>query len=337
MPIGLEVILGFDCVDNGFLITSNVTDGTFKSSTWSTGSQNDNAANIIVPTSGTYTVTFVDYCDRATTREITIPDLANAITITPDFSTACSNNLDRVTLTASANGEVNGYAWSTGDSIPNILVANPGTYSVTATDICDNEITQSITFTEEDLPIEAESVEIAQNNDGFCTTNMVTLSAIVTGEFTGIEWSTGETTNQISVPADGQSVTVTALDECGNKTATIESVTVDNATIRFPNIFFPGATGVDIIPENLEFGAYTDTLSADETYEAIQNYELHIFNRWGQEVFTSNDVLDRWNGRLDDGQSDNDFHLPDVYIWYALWEDSEGCTFEEKGNVTLFR
>ena len=69
------------------------------------------------------------------------------------------------------------------------------------------------------------------------------------------------------------------------------------------------------------------------------SYELVVFNRWGFEVFRSNDIEVRW-----DGASDTGTELPGgLYgyraVWRPLLEDgvSTGGFQEKVGSVTLIR
>lgn len=333
-PVQINPTLG-DCNPDGQVVNSNIPTNQFSNIQWSTGSQDDGRSSIRISTPGEYSVTLTDLCLLTSTANFTIPVLPDMLTITPDFFTACNNG--SVTLTAEANGDVD-YAWSTGDSMSVARVILPGTYSVTATDGCMNQLIESITFNEGDLPLEVEQLTIGQDNSEYCTTNMVTLNAQIVGSTTGIEWSTGQTDGEIVVPANGQEITLTAFDECGNETTSSIITVPGDSTLLFPKIFFPSDNQL-VNPENAQFGGYvdqvTDTLGYELDYDAISNFELHIFNRWGQEVFMSNDVRDRWNGLID-----NDTDTPalqDVYIWWAVWRNEAGCDVERKGDVTLFR
>lgn len=333
-PDPAQVTLDYTCDSNVFIITA--TASSILNSIWSTGAQDDGQTSISVIEPGDYSVTITDNCRLNSSTTINIPVLPDILSITPDFTTACDNG--PVFLTASANGEVN-YLWDDGTQGAVFETMEIGTFTVVATDICSNQLTESITFDEGDLPIEVTDLTITLDSENFCVTNMVTLTAGVLGQTTGIEWSTGETIGSISVPVENQTITLTAFDECGNET---EELLVDfnpPNVISFPKIFFPDENDLQD-PNNRLFGAFTthvsgmDTLDFDEVYASIVNYELHVFNRWGQEVFVSDDVLDRWNGRLEDS---DEIALPDVYVWYATWEDTAGCSYDSKGDVTLFR
>jgi len=53
----------------------------------------------------------------------------------------------------------------------------------------------------------------------------------------------------------------------------------------------------------------------------IENYELSIYNRWGNRVFQSNNIDTRWST---------------VYFWYATYDINDN-TFENEGDVTIIR
>ncbi len=71
----------------------------------------------------------------------------------------------------------------------------------------------------------------------------------------------------------------------GNSSVTSTSNTtevVPYMSIYIPNSFTPNGDGMNDL-----FGAYG---------EAIKDFRMQIFNRWGQMVFESNNVNNRWDG-----------------------------------------
>ena len=65
--------------------------------------------------------------------------------------------------------------------------------------------------------------------------------------------------------------------------------------------------------------------------EDVTKYALYIFNRWGQQVFSTNDINEGWDGTFD-GSPCN----PGVYVWTLYYED-EGEQLTNKGSVTLVK
>lgn len=91
-------------------------------------------------------------------------------------------------------------------------------------------------------------------------------------------------------------------------------------SIVVPNAFSPNNDGI-----NDQFGVST-------TFTP-ENYELKVFNRWGQEVFVSTDYQQKWDGNY----NGNSCGIG-VYVWYVRYRNQ--TTGEQnilKGNVTLVR
>ncbi|MGB3073922.1 MAG: gliding motility-associated C-terminal domain-containing protein, partial [Chitinophagales bacterium] len=62
----------------------------------------------------------------------------------------------------------------------------------------------------------------------------------------------------------------------------------------------------------------------------ISTLDLHIYNRWGQEVFKTNDQLKGW-----DGTFKGERLSPDVFGYYMNITCPNGRSFSKKGNITL--
>ncbi len=89
--------------------------------------------------------------------------------------------------------------------------------------------------------------------------------------------------------------------------------------VRFPNAFSPDGDGI------------FDTFHPGD-YGAIRDYEIHIYNRWGERVFTANSPEDEWDGTFR-GYS----CPPDVYVWMIKVVFQNGTPFEDAGDVTILR
>lgn len=91
-----------------------------------------------------------------------------------------------------------------------------------------------------------------------------------------------------------------------------------------PNAFSPNGDGV-----NDEFRPFIKS-----EFE-VQNYSLAVFDRWGNQVFTSTAIENAWNGQSK-GQS-----LPmGVYVWviqYDVITDQDVVTEKEMGNVLIVK
>jgi gliding motility-associated-like protein len=76
-----------------------------------------------------------------------------------------------------------------------------------------------------------------------------------------------------------------AVDSAGNESALVQEICFDNCPIyQIPNIFTPNGDGTNDELHPL-------------TYKYIKSIDLIIYNRWGQQVFQTNDIDINWDGR----------------------------------------
>jgi len=89
-------------------------------------------------------------------------------------------------------------------------------------------------------------------------------------------------------------------------------------TIYVPNSFTPDGDGVNDVwlPE----------------VKDVFDYELLIFNRWGQTIFTTNDQYQGWSGSFKDKISPTD-----VYIYKIRYRAMDRIQREHLGHITLIR
>jgi uncharacterized repeat protein (TIGR01451 family) len=189
----------------------------FASYLWSTG---DTTPTINVSATGTYSVTVTDVngCSGSDSHTVTVT-VTTPVTITGPAS-AC----DSATLDAGSGFAT--YLWSTGATTQTINVTTGGTYSVTVTNSggCSATDSHGITISNTLTPVITGPATA-------CTPDSVTLDA--GSGFTSYLWSTGATTQTISVNATGTySVTVTGAGGCsGSDSHTVTFHTASPATI----------------------------------------------------------------------------------------------------------
>ncbi len=66
--------------------------------------------------------------------------------------------------------------------------------------------------------------------------------------------------------------------------------------------------------------------------ENISQFNLQIFNRWGQLVFSSHDILDSWDGTMLGGACP-----AGVYTWAIYYEDNKKAKISNRGSLMLVR
>lgn len=134
------------------------------------------------------------------------------------------------------------------------------------------------------------------------------------------ELSDQDIANPIAGPSVTTTYTVTVTD--ANGCVAIDSVTIEvlyEYDVYVPNAFSPnGDENNDEI-----FIIVTGDYTLDEWI---------IYNRWGQEVYRTNDPLAGW-----DGTSNGKIQDLGVYVYYGLAHDPLGNGIEVKGNITLIK
>ena len=85
-----------------------------------------------------------------------------------------------------------------------------------------------------------------------------------------------------------------------------------------PNAFTPNNDGLNDVFTGMGMG--------------IESYEMWIFDRWGANIFHTNDISNGWDGKLKDDEIKQD-----VYIWTVKLKDVLGKTHSYTGHVTLLR
>jgi gliding motility-associated-like protein len=98
-----------------------------------------------------------------------------------------------------------------------------------------------------------------------------------------------------------------------------EVTIIGEGDIRFPNAFTPyNNDGLNDIFRPVSKG--------------VIEYELLIYNRWGELIYQTKDLNAGWDGRVGGEPA-----KPDVYVWKAIGKFTNGRAFEIAGDVTLIR
>ena len=71
----------------------------------------------------------------------------------------------------------------------------------------------------------------------------------------------------------------------------------------------------------------------------ITDYQMWIFDRWGEKVYYTDDINKPWNGYKDNLIRSGDLKIvkQDVYVWKVKFRDSKGKLHERIGHVTALR
>ncbi|MCB9166363.1 MAG: gliding motility-associated C-terminal domain-containing protein [Flavobacteriales bacterium] len=94
-----------------------------------------------------------------------------------------------------------------------------------------------------------------------------------------------------------------------------EACAIQEAQFWVPNAFIVGGVNSDFKPVT----AYTD----------FRAYTFIIYNRWGQEIWSTTDPNEAWKGTVK-----GSFVPQGVYAYYCGFENGAGRRFEKRGTVT---
>lgn len=84
------------------------------------------------------------------------------------------------------------------------------------------------------------------------------------------------------------------------------------------------------VPNAFIEGGVNNTFMPVLAYADVVGYEFTIFNRWGQQIWSTNDRYHAWDGRVD-----GTIVPQGVYAWYCTFRNGDGKTVEKRGTVTF--
>lgn len=157
--------------------------------------------------------------------------------------------------------------------------------------------------------------------------DIIQFNANVEDNATTIEWlpnvdilSGSNTTNPELQPLRSRDYIITATSEFGCSLSDTVSVTVNNIfNLWVPNAFSPNSDG-----SNDEIGL---------SPKGIKDINIfRIYNRWGQKVFETNNLNEKWDGTFKGKPQELG-----VYVYYAVGITYLDELFKDKGNITLIR
>jgi len=208
------------------------------------------------------------------------------------------------------------YLWSSGDTDSSYTVHNSGKYwvKVENTSGCTASDTATITLKKSPVFVSDNLNDITFCND----TGALILDAGVAYKYL---WTPGgDTTRKMSISDSGvYTVQITAADGCtASKSA---NVSVDcSSHIYIPNAFSPDSNSI-----NGTFKAYGVN---------IASFSMRIYNRWGEKVYSGNDISQGWNGRFKNAICNGGIY---IYIINYATDEAPTKNIKKSGNLYLMR
>ena len=300
------------------------------------------ATQTITPTATlTYTVdvTDVNGCTASTGVLVTVNDMP-AATFTSDVVSGCAplcvNFTDNSTV---ASGSITGWSWDFGDVTtstqqnPNHCYSTPGQYTVILTVTTGAGCTQTITMNNY---IDVYAVPVAAFGAGPQPTTI--LNPVIQFTDSSINASTWYWTFGDGLPPSSSTLQnptftfdqatcynvvleVTSVDGCVDVDSQFVCIDPD-VIIYVPNAFTPNEDGINdfFIPV---------TQGIDPT-----NYELWVFDRWGNMIWYTDDLNEGWNGIVLGG---TELCQIDTYVWKIKCKDILDKKHDLIGRVSLIR
>jgi gliding motility-associated-like protein len=298
--------------------------------TWSsTPAQNTQVLSNVA--AGTYTVTVRDANGCSDTSIVTIGFIPGPLVTISSTNEICSQGNGMATATASQGSGSYTYLWNTVPAQSSQVVSNllAGTYTVTVNDgNCTSSATITINNIEgPDADIYA-TPHIASTLDGTISFASESSGNIVNWQWTYGDGSSGD--GETSAHNYGQAgtyvVTLIVTDNNGCTDIDVDTIVVkDIYTIYIPDAFTPNGDGT-----NDYFFPVCTGIDPNE-------FEFMIFNRWGNMIFETKTLGDKWNGtEYNNGNPATDCVI-DVYVYCITVKPLDARKQMLIGRVTLVK
>lgn len=282
--------------------------------TWNTNPVQTTPIISLLP-AGNYKITATPPPDGCISEsEATIFSIPSFFILSDKGNDTCDNNLGFINTDVSGGTNPYLFSWSNGaagtDEINNL---GKGKYTITVVDVngCITSYTDSIES------INPLSVKLG-NDTTLCPGDDITLSP--GAGYNTYRWQDGSTGNEFKVIQKGSYfVTVSDMDYGCIAKDTIK-IEEDCGEIYFPSAFTPNGDG-----RNEWFGPLGNL-------NAVNNFSLKIFDRWGSLVFESNDPFTKWNGNT------KNYPIPSgatTYVWQARFDYRDQKNVFRKGSVVI--
>jgi len=252
-----------------------------------------------------YAILDANGCDGDTTIQVSVlpVPLVNLI----DDTILCPN--ESITLQSASQNTT--YIWSTGSTNSSLVVSDPGTYWLEVSlNGCKNSDTTTIDFFSFPNFFLGTDTSICENE------SLLLDASIIEGNYL---WSDGSTSSQFSLVETG-TIWIEISNMCGKFTDSINLELNDcDCYVYMPNSFTPNNDNLNDV-----FQPVMDCNTTD--------YELIIFDRWGQEIYSTNDKFDSWNGNYMGKELPND-----IYTYRLTYTGKLLNVVQKVGQVSIIR
>lgn len=275
---------------------------------------------------GSYTVSVTDANGCTSTGSATVAP-ANPMIMAPKVKDVLCTPLKNGYIFVGVTGGAPAYSylWSTGNTSDYIAGLDSGLYTITVTD--GNGCTIDSTFHVQIdssfiVRISPDTVTIDQGE-----TVILSVDFIGSGTLAHMSWSPdsylscSDCTTPVASPIHTTQYTVHAVSDSGCVSDATALITVRSEhQLYVPNAFTPNNDGIN------------DGWEAYGNKKAWRFVEVNVYDRWGERVFSSNDINFSW-----DGSYNGTMMEPNAYVYVIKVSYGDGYTADNKGTVTLIR
>jgi gliding motility-associated-like protein len=263
-------------------------------------------------TSGSYTISGAgEYAVRITQAGCSKSDTMQvAELLFDDFSLGSDTSIcggEQLVLSALINGAT--YQWQDGSTGSSLNVSNSGLYHVKAS-LGSCSVSDTILVEVRPLPVYTLGADTT-----LCKGQILSFNFTGTGDT--YQWQDASNNPVYTIASQGTYWIKIGISTCFKEDSIEVQYSECPVALEFPNVFSPNADGI-----NEQFIPLIQT--------GIILLEMKIYNRWGKEVFSGNDLSNGW-----DGKSGGQICPAGVYFWLATFTDINNKQGELKGSLTL--
>ena len=311
--------------DDGLIALTTSGGTTPLSYNWSNGASSKDISGLAA---GTYYLTVTDGngCEETFNASVSEP---NPILINFSITDPLCNggNNGSVDLTAVGGTAPYIYDWSNASTDEDLSGLVAGTYAITITD--DNNCTETGSTEVEDAAPIYTDVDVTDASPS-CTglfDGAIDLNIFGGNSPYTYSWDNGQVSEDLSELSKGNyDVTITDSDDCqATETAYVSELEedVNDDVIEIPNVFTPNGDGLN------------DYFEVKFKLNDINNYALTIFNRWGDKLFETQKVNDKWDGKVNGREMKEGVYFCTIQFSVACIDNNK--IIEKKSSVNLMR
>lgn len=296
------------CINDSSIVLIATPSGGF----WSGSGINANSPNVFNPDLagiGSHTLTYQlnSSCSYPASTVVYVNDVPTVDILGSHQQGFCQG------ISLVLNGVSNSsMLWSTGQNTTSINVNQPGIYYLISSNNCGQSMDSVVV-------IMYDSPHFSLGNDtSLCLS--VPFEIVVNDDFSSYLWSDGSTRSSIKISEGGRySVVVTDANGC-TAASQIKIVNDCEFFVWIPNAFSPNGDGI-----NDGFGPVLSGVSEE-------NYCFVIYNRWGEKVFETNRIHEKWDGKY---LNTNEIRYNNVFVYHLRLQTEIGKEYRYNGKVVL--